>query len=120
MRGLTIILVEASSEKLRGALTLAAAQAALGGRARIFAQGEAAALFRPPVQGMEDDLHADAGLPVLVDLLEEALTLGVQLSVCQTGLHLTNTDAATLDPRIAAAGPVAILQTLGEDRLLAM
>lgn len=118
MRGLTIVVADLSSERFRAALTLAAAQAALGGKARVFCQGEAVAVLRPPVQGMEDDAHEDAGLPVLAELFEEALALGVELIACQSGLTLTNSNAGTFDPRIGFAGPVAVLQTLGDDRLL--
>ena len=114
---MTILLLDLSSERFRGALTIAAAQAALGGRARVFCQGEAVAVLRPPIQGMADDAHEEAGLPTLEALFEEALGLGVEIIACQSGLNLTDTDAATLDPRIAVGGPVSVLQSLGEDRL---
>jgi len=116
--GLTVVLIEAASERMRGALTLAAAEAALGGKARLFFQGEAVALLRPPIQGMEDDYHEDAGLPVLEALFEEALGLGVEMIACQSGLALTNTDAATLDKRIGFGGTVSVMQSLGEARLV--
>ena len=99
MRGLTVILVEA--DRLEAALTLAMAQAALGGRARLFAQGKAVAALGGG--------HA---------LLGEALDLGVEVLACQTGLAETGLALDMLDPRVAAAGPVSVLQTLGEDRLL--
>ncbi|HET8612848.1 MAG TPA: DsrE family protein [Sphingomonas sp.] len=120
MRGLTIIVADMSSERFRTALGLAAAQAALGGRARVFCQGEAVSVLRPPIQGMEDDAHEDAGLPTLAMLFEEALGLGVELIACQSGLQLTNTDAATLDRRITFGGLVSLMQTLGEDRLVSV
>lgn len=118
MRGLTIVVADMSSERFRAALALAAANAALGGRARVFCQGEAVSVLRPPIQGMEDDSHEDAGQPVLETLFEEALGLGVEVIACQSGLHLTNTDARTLDRRIAQGGLVSLMQTLGEDRLV--
>ncbi|TVV74081.1 peroxiredoxin [Sphingomonas solaris] len=118
MKGLTIIAADLSSERFRCALSLAAAQAALGGRARLFCQGEAVALLRPPVQGIEDDAHEDAGLPTLDLLFEEALGLGVTIIACQSGMALTNTDARTLDARITFGGMVSVLQALGDDRLL--
>lgn len=99
MRGLTIILVE--PERLEAALTLAMAQAALGGRARLFAQGAAVTALGTG--------HA---------LVPEALSLGVEMLACQTGLAEAGLSLAALDPRIAAAGPVSVLQSLGEDRLL--
>ena len=118
MRGLTIVVADLSSERFRAALALAAANAALGGRARVFCQGEAVSVLRPPIQGMEDDMHEEAGLPVLADLFEEALGLGVELIACQSGVQLTDTDIATLDRRIAHGGLVSVMQTLGEDRLV--
>lgn len=118
MRGLTIVLADLSSERFRAALSIAAAQAALGGRARLFCQGEAVAVLRPPIQGMEDDAHEDAGLPVLATLFEEAISLGVTVIACQSGLTLTNTDARTLDKRIEYGGLVSLLQSLSDDRLI--
>ena len=118
MRGLTIIVADCSSERFRTALSIAAAQVALGGPAHIFCQGEAVALLRPPIQGIEDDAHIDAGLPTLAALFEEAIDLGVTITACQSGLLLANTDAATLDRRIAFGGLVSVMQALGESRLL--
>lgn len=99
MRGLTIICTRADA--MQPALTLAMAQAALGGRARLFAQGRA-------VTGLADPLIA------------EAAALEVELLACQTGLAEAGLDLATLDTRIAAAGPVSVLQSLGEDRLVTL
>ena len=45
MRGLTILVAAADPERFHAALSLAAAQAALGGRARLHLQGEAVALL---------------------------------------------------------------------------
>ncbi len=118
MRGLTVIVADISSARFRAALALAAANAALGGRARLFCQGEAVAVLRPPIQGMEDDTHENAGLPALADLFEEALGLGVELIACQSGMQLTNTDIRTLDRRIGYAGLVSVMQTLEADRLV--
>jgi predicted peroxiredoxin len=99
MRGLTIVCTRADA--MAPALTLAMAQAALGGRARLFAQG-------PAVTGLNAPLMA------------EAIALGVELLACQTGLAEAGLDLAALDTRIVAAGPVSVLQSLGEDRLVAL
>lgn len=120
MRGLTILIAEAASERFRTALTLAAAQAALGGAAHIFCQNEAVALLRPPIIGTADAVHDAAGLPTLALLMEEALALGVTVTACQSGLALTGIDARTLDPRIGFGGPVAMMQALGDDRLVCL
>ncbi len=99
MRGLTIVLL--APDRLDAALTLLMAQAALGGRARLFAQEGGATALSP-----------------LPPLAEEALALGVELIACQTALAAAGLSAERLDARIACAGPVSLLQTLGEDRLV--
>lgn len=99
MRGLTIVCTRADA--MEPALTLAMAQAALGGRARLFAQGAAVVALDGP-------------------LVAEAAALGVELFACQTGLADAGLNLATMATGIAAAGPVSVLQTLGEDRLVAL
>ena len=87
------------------------------GRARVFCQGDAVAALAP-LRDPHDAGHAAAGLPTLAELFEEALGLGVEVIACQSGLALTAIDADTLDPRVGFGGPVSILQTLGDDRLV--
>ncbi len=100
VRGLTITLGEPAPARLRTALVLLLATAALGGRARLFLEGRAVALLA----GTPDPLWADA-----LD--------GIAVIVCQTGLADAGLDAATLDPRLVYGGPVGVLAELGEDRL---
>ena len=114
MRGLTLIVTKPAG--VRSALELAAANAALGGRARLFCQGEAVAALSP-LRDRHDDDYAAAGLPTLAELFEDALGLGVEIIACQSGMALTGVTADMLDARIAFGGPVSVLQTLGEDRL---
>jgi hypothetical protein len=116
MRGLTVMV--AAPDRLRPGLELAAAVAALGGRARLFCHGPAVAALYPPVMAPDDWLYVDAGLPPLAALTEEALALEVAIILCQTGLHLTGAAASTFDPRFDWGGPVNLVQTLGEDRLV--
>ena len=118
VRGLTVVVAEPAPERLRAALTLALANAALSGPARVFCQGPAVALLAPPIAAPHDGDHVAAGLPTLAGMIEEGFGLGVELIACQSGLHLMGVDATTLDPRIGFGGPVSLLQTLGEDRLL--
>jgi predicted peroxiredoxin len=120
VKGLTILLVAADPERFRAALALAAANAALGGRTRLFAQGRSVALLAPPIDAPDDPAHAAAGLPTLAGLIDEALGLGVEIVACQSGLALAGIDAASLDPRVTFGGPLMVLQSVGEDRLLAM
>ncbi|WBO23532.1 peroxiredoxin [Sphingomonas abietis] len=114
MRGLTLIVTRPAG--LRAGLELAAAQAALGGAARLFCQSEAVSALAPLHDPRDGDYRA-AGLPTLAELVEDALALGVAIIACQSGLALTGIEAAMLDPRIGFGGPVSILQTLGDDRL---
>ncbi|WP_221792112.1 peroxiredoxin [Aquisediminimonas sediminicola] len=120
MRGLTIILTENAPERLRGALMIALTHQALGGRARIFFQFESVALLQPPIIASADPGHIAAGLPPLAALVDDALISGMELILCQTGLHLTNARADQFDPRCTFGGLASILATLGEDRLLAL
>ena len=120
MRGLTIVVADVSSERFRCALNLACAQAALGGRARLFLDGEAVSIPREPMQGWEDDAYADAGLPTLLQLYASALDLGVEVILCQSGMQMTGAEPRDYDKRVQAGGMVSLLQTLGEDRLVAV
>jgi predicted peroxiredoxin len=115
MRGLTVVTIRADS--FRAALELAAAGAALGGRARVFCQGEAVAALASP-HARHDADYAACGLPTLAEIVEEAFGLGVEIIACQSGLVLMGMRADMLDPRIGFGGPVSLLQTLGEDRLV--
>jgi predicted peroxiredoxin len=99
--GLGIIVADQDLVRFRTALTLAAAQAALGGRARILLDSQAVGLAKAP----------DA-------LLESCFELGAEVTVCQSGLGEAGLDASTLDPRFSYGGMVGWLADLGADRLL--
>jgi predicted peroxiredoxin len=118
MRGLTIIIADVSPVRFRAALSVAASQAALGGKVRIFLSGEAVDLIRMPVNGWDDDDYAAIGQPDLVTLYAEALEGGVGFTVCQTGMALCRATMADFDSRIEAGGMVSLLATLGDDHLL--
>lgn len=118
MRALRIILTTRDAERFRGALTIAAAAAALGGEAQLFLQLDAVALLGPPIAGPQDDAHAAAGLPALSVLLDDALALGVRLTACQSGLALHGIAAQALPPGVDIGGPVAFLQQTDDDARL--
>ncbi len=103
MRGLTILVATGDPERFHAALSLAAAQAALGGRSRLHLHGQATALLDHPA-------------PDLVALRAEAAALGVELSACQTG-WAEQPDRA-LPAGVEADGPIGLLSRLGEDRLV--
>lgn len=118
MRGLTIIVAGADGDRLHAALSLAAAHVALGGRGRLFLQAEAVTLLCPPIIAAGDAARQAAGLATLDQMLLEALDLGVELVVCQSGLAMSGLVASELDPRIAAEGMIGLLTDLGDDRLV--
>lgn len=116
MRGLTIVVAAPDADRLHGALSLAAANAALGGRARLFLQGEAAALIQDPTSPA-DERRSSCGVPTTMQLLQEAQALGAEVIVCQSGLALCGLCAESLPEGIHTAGLVQLLATLGEDQL---
>ena len=119
VRGLTIIVAGPDRSRFRLALTLAATQAALGARARLFLEGEAVGLVRAELDAGEGNL-IEAGLPATSELLDTCLSLGVGVMLCQSGMALAGLDLRALDPRLDGAGLASMLATLGEDRLLAV
>lgn len=118
MRALRIVVTTADPERLRGALVLASAQAALGGEAALFLQLDAVALLREPISAPADEAHRAAGLPTLVALIDEALALGVAIAACQSGLALCGMTAGALPPGVEASGPVSFLQQTGDEARL--
>lgn len=118
IRGLTILIVSADADRLHAGLTYAAAAAASGSAVRVHLHEGAVALLRPPLAAPADPARTNAGLPTLPQILDEALSLGVAITVCQSGLALAGITLDQLDPRLQAQGPVGVLTTLGEDRLI--
>ena len=119
MPGLSIIVAGADGQRLYGALETAMAAAALGSAARIFLQGEAAALLREPVSVAGDAARKAAGLPGLAGMIDEAAAMEVGLFVCQSGMALVGLTADAIVPQVKAAGLVSFLSELGDnDRLL--
>lgn len=119
MPGLNILVLTDDAERFRGALTLALAQAALGGAVRLFLQLDAVRLLRDAAPAPCDADHGAHGLPTLAVLIDEALEAGIAIVACQSGLALTGLAAAALDARIEAGGPLSFLQGCDErDRLI--
>lgn len=118
--GLTIIVADISSERFRCALNMALAQAALGGTARVFLDGEAVSIVREPIAGWEDEAYQQAGLPTLPLLYAEALDAGVRIILCQSGMAMTGAEPRDFDGRVDYGGMVSLMAELGEDRLVAV
>ena len=115
LRGLTILVASGDPERLHAALTYAAAGAAIGQSVRLHLHEMAVGLLRQSAPG--DGARMAAGLPTLAQITDEALSMGVRISLCQSGLALNGMRLDELDSRIEAQGPVGLLNGLGEDRL---
>jgi predicted peroxiredoxin len=109
VRGLTILVASADAERLHAGLTYAAAGAATGRNVHVHLHEGAVGLLRPPLAAPADAARAKAGLPTLRQILDEALEMGVAMTVCQSGLALAGLDLDQLDARIEAQGPVGML-----------
>ena len=99
MRGLTVIVAGGHAARFEAALTLATAQAALGGRVRVY-------------------LHdAAVTLPLSGALIDTARELGVAFLACQTAL---DTHGVHPPDWVDGGGMVGLLADLGDDRLVTL
>jgi predicted peroxiredoxin len=106
--GLNIVVAGENNARLNAALAVAAAWSALDRPARIFLQAEAVCMLGAP--SSEADLRrSEAGLPLLNDLLAEALALGASVTACQSGLSLTGLSAEDLPEGVDVGGLVGFL-----------
>ncbi len=111
MRGLTVVVATGDPDRLRAALTLACAAAALDARTRVYLHEAAVALLGQPHP-------APPGLPTIDELRAMAVESGVRVIACQTGLALAGTSADALG--VDGGGMIELLATLGEDRLVTL
>lgn len=119
MQRLNIIIASNDGGRFYAALETAIAAAALGRLARLFLQGEAAALLRIPVSFAGDDARKAAGQPDLAALIAEAVAMDVKIFVCQSGMALAGVTAKDLVPQVRAAGLISFLAETGaSDELL--
>ncbi|WP_443969902.1 DsrE family protein [Sphingobium sp. CR28] len=115
---LAMIVATDDAERLRAALMLARCEIALGGSARLFAQGRAVRLLTQGEEQPEDASWIAAGEAALADLLSEALEDGVAVVACQSGLALAAVSAQQLEPRIAIGGMIGFLADLTQEARL--
>ncbi len=118
MRGVTVILAEPAPARLRAALSLATAVAAVGGRARLFLHEDAVTLFAAPLASPGDSRRSASGLPTLAQLFEEALAMPVEVILCQSGVAMAGMDFGQLDHRIATGGLISVIATADDDRVV--
>ncbi len=110
VRGLTIVVAGCDADRLRAALTMACAAAALGWRTRLYLHEGAVAAFAGPGAAVA------AGLPSLEELRGIAADGGVAIIACQTGLALAGIAADAIGA--VGGGMIDLLATLGDDRLV--
>lgn len=121
MRGmqLTILLVTEDVTRARAALSVALAQAALGGQVSLYAHERAVALLASPPRADDDSAGlAAAGLPDRLAMLAMADDSGVALIACQTGLAIQGLAMADLASGVVAGGLVGLLADRGAENLL--
>lgn len=117
MRGLTLIVATAERERLRTALTLASAHAALGGRTRVYCHEAAVALLAERIDP-DAAIRAVHGLPDLPALIAVARDCGVEIIACQTGLAVSGLAHSALPDGVTTDGLVSLLADLRDDRLV--
>src|SRR3546814_20075238 len=108
---LKIVILTPDPERFRGAITLAAAQAALGASVSIFLQLEAVALLSRPYGAPGDSAHKSQGLPTLAALPEDPTALGVTFPLSKSGMDLTGLTVVECDLAAIFGGPVSFLQS---------
>ncbi|TZG25070.1 DsrE family protein [Sphingomonas montanisoli] len=99
---LTLIVAGSDPERLHAALTFAAASAAIGDETRLHAHAPAVSLLLSP-----DATPPAPGLPSIAQAINDAVELGVRITLCQTGLS----DAAS--GRFDIDGPIGVLTAGG-------
>jgi len=114
---LTIIVATGDPERLHAALTFAAASSAIGTATKLHLHEGAVPLLRAPMLAPMDEKRSAAGLPTLAQIYGEALGLGVNVTVCQSGLALAGLTIDSLEGTAEAQGPIGVLAD-ADSRLL--
>ncbi|NIJ39110.1 putative peroxiredoxin [Sphingopyxis panaciterrae] len=119
MPALNIIVSLAEGARFYAALETAMAAAALGTPVRLFLQGEAAALLRPPIAFAGDAARKAVGQPDLASMIDEAAMMGVGFFLCQSGMALAGMTAPEIAPDVRIAGLVSFMANIeAGDRLV--
>lgn len=117
-RGLAVVFAEANHARLHGGLSLALSAAALGRPVRLFFQGEAVCALQVGRHWAGDKSYKAGGLPMLSDLLEQAVGLGTPMMACESGIHLCGLSSPGLIAGVETGGMVAFLADARDDELL--
>ena len=108
-QSIDLLLASTDSGKFIAALEFAMAQMALGKKARLFLQGEAAVLLQLPLSAPQDTARTAAGFPDLAGLLAEAADMGLSLIVCQSGLLIAGLTPDAIWPQAEISGLISFL-----------
>lgn len=99
-------------------LEMGLVQRALGGAATIFVTGPAVSHLYRASKPRDGLIPKIVGMPQLHTMLDEFLSGGGRVIVCQTSASGHKVAMDKLDPRIEAGGLVSLMQGLGTDRLV--
>ena len=113
-RDLSIVVMGPDHARVHGALSLAVGGAALGGRVRLFFQGEAVKALAQAKCWPENDALRDIGAATLPELRAQAAELEIEIFACETGMHLTGVRADGLVAGVETAGLIGFLAGRGE------
>lgn len=117
-QGLALVFAEANHARLHGGLSLALAASALGRPVRLFFQGEAVCALQTGRHWAGDKACKAGGLPLLSDLLDQAVGVGLPMMACESGIHLCGLSAPGLIAGVETGGLVAFLADARNDELL--
>ena len=112
---LAIVISDPSHNRVHGALTLAAASAAIGQSVSLFFHGEAVTVLEEHRIWPADATLRSNGIPTVPELLHTALELGVNMMACTSGLHLCGMTAAVLPAGVEPGGMMAFLADAQKD-----
>jgi peroxiredoxin family protein len=121
---LGLLLISGTHERAHYAFVMAAAAAALGRPAVLFATNHGCrALCRDwsALDGAASDAGFRArGVAAFDELREAAVELGVRLLACDAGLRIAGIDAAALLPDVTVAGVATFLAETAGGQLLSL
>lgn len=117
--GLVIIVTSDDAVRFRAAMTTGLAHAALGGHVRLYCHESSVALLARATRPDDNsEALARIGLPDRLALIAMAQGSGITIIACQTGAAILDLSLDALAAGTEAGGMMALMATLGEDRLV--
>lgn len=118
---LGILLLSGGHERAHYAFVLATGAAAIGREVVLFATNAGCLALTGALDGdPREALAADRGVAGLAELRAAARELGVRLIACETGLRMTDIDAAALAPGVEVSGVVTFLSAVGAGSIVSL